>query len=57
MYESVQWAEQMEGGDMGTSWSLFLGLDAKVAINREGEESRKTEVLSLRNLGDWTNNT
>lgn len=57
MYESVQWAEQMEGGDMGTSWSLFLGPDAKVAINREGEESRKTEVLSLRNLGDWTNNT
>ena len=42
MYESVQWAEQMEGGDMGASRPLFLigkstGLDAKVdIINREG---------------------
>lgn len=42
MYESAQWAEQMEGGDMGASRPLFLigkstGLDAKVDINREGE--------------------
>ena len=42
MDESAQWAEQMEGGDMGASRPLFLigkstGLDAKVdIINREG---------------------